>query len=79
MIGDTRDLQYFISSFSKCWSRLAHVDGLDNGLDFFTKIFIRHAEHSHVHYLGMGGENIFGLLRIDVDAPGNDNKRLPLK
>ena len=48
---------------------------LDNGLDFFTEIFIRYAEHSHVDYFRMACEDIFSLLGIDVDTPGNDHKR----
>jgi tetratricopeptide (TPR) repeat protein len=41
---------------------------LYDGLYFFTQIFVWHAEHSCIGDHGMRDEQVFALLRIDVDA-----------
>ena len=43
------------------------VHQLNNGFDFFAKVFARHSENRCIEHLGMRHKQVFGFLRIYVD------------
>ena len=52
-----------------------HLDRLDHRLDLLAEVFVGNTEHG-VHHLRVRHEHVLRLLRVDVDAAGDDEKRL---
>src|SRR3954464_6110845 len=55
--------------------RLIGVHRLYDRLDRLPHLRVRHPDHGHVGDLGMDGEEVLGLLRIDVHATTDDHVR----
>ncbi len=50
-----------------------HDSRVDDGLDLFAEVVVRHTEHGDVDHLVVGDQHVLGLLRIDVHAAGDDH------
>ena len=51
---------------------------LHHGLDLFAQVLVRHAEHGGVGDLGVGDQQVFALLRIDVHPARDDHEGRPV-
>ena len=52
------------------------IHELDDCFDFFPEVFVRDTEYGDVLNFWMNGEDVLGLLWIDVDAAADDHVRL---
>src|SRR6266699_950974 len=52
------------------------VGGLPHGLHLLAQVLVRDADHGHVEHGGMSGEQVLGLLGVDVDAARDDHVAL---
>ena len=79
-VDPTRDAKGMVSPATPARSgrapqapRVLAFDKLDDGLDLLAELLVGHAEHRRVGHLGVGDQQVLGLLRIDVHAAGDDH------
>ena len=53
-----------------------HLNRLDDGLDFLAEVFVGHTNHRHISDRFVHGEDVLGLLGVDVHPARDDHVRL---